>query len=70
MSLLFLRAMVLKHHVMIPHEKLGDSYFFRNYLPLWNYAPLKKTNMKKFCKRKSGRNFVSAIFLKVFKLEA
>ena len=38
-------ARVLKFHVWIPHGQIADQYFFSclNYLPFWNYAPLKRS---------------------------
>ena len=54
--------LVLKFHMMIPHEKIADPYFFSfpSYLPFWSYSPLKFFE----------KNLVSRISRKVFKLEA
>ena len=38
------KARVLRFHIWIPREKIGDPYFScRNYLPFWSYFPLKKS---------------------------
>ena len=38
-------ARVLKFHIWIPHGLIADTHFFScpSYLPLWSYAPLKKS---------------------------
>ena len=48
---MYVRDIVLKLHVWIPHGKMADSYFWfsLNYLPLSNYDPLTNKGMK-FCK--------------------
>ena len=36
-------ANVLKFHIWIPHEKIGDPYFsYSNYLPFYSYFPCNK----------------------------
>ena len=54
-------ARVLKFHLLIPHEKIVDLYFFScpSYAPFLNYVPLKT----KF------ENLVCKISKKVFELE-
>ena len=41
-------AYVLKFHIWIPHEKIGDPYFFcyPNCLPFWSYLPFNKITLK------------------------
>ena len=41
-------ANVLKFHLWIPHEKIGDSLFFSypNYLPFYSYFPFNKIALK------------------------
>ena len=35
---------VLKSHILIPHQKIADPYFFSlNYLLLWSNAPFKRS---------------------------
>ena len=40
-----MHARVLKFHIWVPHGKIADPSFFSclSYLPLWSYAPLKKS---------------------------
>ena len=56
-----MNARVLKFHMLIPHEKMVDPYFFScpSYAPFLRYVPLKT----KF------ENFVCKISQQVFKLE-
>ena len=41
-------ADVLKFHIWIPREKIGDPYFFSypNYLPFESYFPFNKITLK------------------------
>ena len=41
-------ANVLKFHILIPHENIGDPYFFSypNYLLFWSYFPFDKITLK------------------------
>ena len=40
-------ANVLKFHIWIPHEKIGDPYFFYpNYLLFYSYFPFNKIRLK------------------------
>ena len=54
-------ATVLKFLILIPHEKIADTYFFswQDYAPFLSYGPLKKY----------GWNLVSKISQKLLKLE-
>ena len=41
-------ANVLKFHICIPHENIGDPYCFSylNYQSFWNYFPFNKITLK------------------------
>ena len=52
--------MILKLNVCIPYIKITDQYFFPNYPPLLNCAPLKN---------QYETLLVIYLFLKIFKLE-
>ena len=41
-------ANVLKFRIWIPHENIGDPYFFShpNYLPFYSYFPFNKITLK------------------------
>ena len=43
-----MHARVLKFYVWIPHEKVGDTYFFshQDYAPFLSNGPLQKIRMK------------------------
>ena len=54
------RDIVLKLHVLIPHGKIADAYFWfsLNYLPLSNYGPLTNKGMK-FCKCHISKSIIA-----------
>ena len=56
----YVRDIVLKVHVWIPHGKIADAYFWfsLNYLPLSNYGPLTNKRMK-FCKCSISKSIIA-----------
>ena len=56
----YVKAMVLKLHILIPHEKIAGMFliFFSNHLSLLKYAPL-KINRMTFCRCDTLRSVLS-----------
>ena len=60
---IYVRDIVLKLHVWIPHGKIADAYFWfsLNYLPLSNYGPLTNKGMK-FCICRISKSIIARNF--------